>query len=72
MNFGVLAPTESGGSQVPPRNEQTEEQPDLPRLEEVFSTYVPTIIYVPKAARNDWSRLLSDELALIFLLCNNG
>ena len=54
---------ESGDSQVPPPNEQTEEQHDLPRLEEVFSTYVPTIIYVPKAARNDWSRLLSDELA---------
>ena len=53
---------ESGDSQVPPPNEQTEEH-DLPRLEEVFSTYVSTIIYVPKAARNDWARLLSDELA---------
>ena len=54
---------ESGDSQVPPPDEQTEEQNDLPRLEEVFSTYVPTIIYVPKAARKDWSRLQSDELA---------
>ena len=35
----------------------------LPTLEETHTTAIPTITYVPKAARGEWTRLLVDELA---------
>ena len=36
---------------------------ELPTPQEVHVTQIPTVTYVPKAARGEWSRLLIDELS---------
>ena len=48
--------------QTQPSQNLASEAIDLPSMEDVFHTYVPTIKHIPKGARGNWAKVWSESL----------